>query len=63
MRWPDRRRRGRRDPRLDRLASLLERDGPGLVADDVGGEWEREGLGKGLEERLEGLKAAVPSKA
>ncbi|KAI0708080.1 hypothetical protein C8T65DRAFT_740238 [Cerioporus squamosus] len=43
---------------------LLERDGVMGVADDVGGEWEREGLGKGLEERLEGLKAAaVPSKA
>jgi hypothetical protein len=23
--------------------------------DDIGGEWEREGLGKGLEERLEAL--------
>ncbi|TFK87204.1 hypothetical protein K466DRAFT_491320 [Polyporus arcularius HHB13444] len=43
---------------------VLERDGVIGVADDVGGEWEREGLGKGLEERLEGLKAAaVPSKA
>ncbi|OSD07893.1 hypothetical protein PYCCODRAFT_1357874 [Trametes coccinea BRFM310] len=42
-------------------AYVLERDGA-LGADDVGGEWEREGLGKGLEERLEGLKA-VPSKA
>ncbi|KAI8986836.1 hypothetical protein BD414DRAFT_416126 [Trametes punicea] len=42
---------------------ILERDGPLGVVDDVGGEWEREGLGKGLEERLEGLKTAVPSKA
>ncbi|KAI0777565.1 hypothetical protein BD413DRAFT_467599 [Trametes elegans] len=42
---------------------LLERDGAAGVADDVGGEWEREGLGKGLEERLEGLKSALPSKA
>lgn len=25
------------------------------VLDDLGGEWEREGLGKGLEERLEAL--------
>ncbi|KAI0826964.1 hypothetical protein BC628DRAFT_1409813 [Trametes gibbosa] len=42
---------------------LLERDGAAGVADDVGGEWEREGLGKGLEERLEGLKTVFPSKA
>ncbi|KAH9849662.1 hypothetical protein C2E23DRAFT_737054 [Lenzites betulinus] len=42
---------------------LLERDGAAGVADDVGGEWEREGLGKGLEERLEGLKTVLPSKA
>ncbi|KAI0646194.1 hypothetical protein C8Q79DRAFT_909472 [Trametes meyenii] len=44
---------------------VLERDGAAGVADDVGGEWEREGLGKGLEERLEALNAvaAVPSKA
>ncbi|KAI0635046.1 hypothetical protein C8Q77DRAFT_1053566 [Trametes polyzona] len=42
---------------------LLERDGAAGVADDVGGEWEREGLGKGLEERLEGLKTILPSKA
>ncbi|KAH9896745.1 hypothetical protein C8Q73DRAFT_642006 [Cubamyces lactineus] len=42
---------------------VLERDGAVGVADDVGGEWEREGLGKGLEERLEGLKTAVPSRA
>ncbi|OJT12381.1 hypothetical protein TRAPUB_11083 [Trametes pubescens] len=44
---------------------LLERDGAAGVADDVGGEWEREGLGKGLEERLEGLtlKTAMPTKA
>jgi hypothetical protein len=25
------------------------------MMDDVGGEWEREGLGRGLEERLEAL--------
>ncbi|KAI0701635.1 hypothetical protein C8Q76DRAFT_633623 [Earliella scabrosa] len=41
-------------------AYVLERDGVMGVADDVGGEWEREGLGKGLEERLEGL---IQSKA
>jgi hypothetical protein len=29
-----------------------------IAIDDIGGEWEREGLGKGLEERLEGLMAA-----
>lgn len=28
------------------------------MLDDVGGEWEREGLGRGLEERLEALNAA-----
>jgi hypothetical protein len=27
--------------------------------DDVGGEWEREGLGKGLEERLDELLPAT----
>jgi hypothetical protein len=27
----------------------------GGVFDDVGGEWEREGMGGGLEERLEAL--------
>lgn len=27
----------------------------GLASDDAGGEWEREGLGRGLEERLEAL--------
>lgn len=26
-----------------------------LLFDDMGGEWAREGLGKGLEERLEAL--------
>jgi hypothetical protein len=28
-----------------------------IAIDDIGGEWEREGLGKGLEERLEVLMA------
>ncbi|KAG2151684.1 uncharacterized protein EDB93DRAFT_1320570 [Suillus bovinus] len=32
------------------------------MLDDVGGEWQREGLGQGLEERLEALMI-VPSKA
>lgn len=41
---------------------VLDRDGA-VGVDDVGGEWEREGLGKGLEERLEALNAAVPSRA
>lgn len=27
-----------------------------VMVDDVGGEWEREGLGRGLEERLEALQ-------
>ena len=31
--------------------------------DEVGGEWEREGLGRGLEERLEALMAVGPGKA
>lgn len=31
------------------------------MLDDLGGEWEREGLGKGLEERLEALIATSPS--
>lgn len=30
------------------------------MLDDVGGEWEREGLGRGLEERLEALIALPP---
>lgn len=38
-------------------ASLLDRDTASMVADGVGGEWEREGLGRGLEERLESLMA------
>ena len=42
---------------------VLEREGAIGVVDDVGGEWEREGLGKGLEERLEALNTAVPSRA
>ncbi|KAI5122825.1 hypothetical protein M0805_003120 [Coniferiporia weirii] len=35
----------------------------GGVGDDLGGEWEREGLGRGLEERLEALMAVGPGKA
>ncbi|KAG1867685.1 hypothetical protein F4604DRAFT_1776415 [Suillus subluteus] len=38
-----------------------ERDSIALL-DDVGGEWEREGLGRGLEERLEALMI-VPGRA
>ena len=38
-----------------------DRDSVALL-DDVGGEWEREGLGKGLEERLEALMI-VPGRA
>ncbi|KAH0828836.1 hypothetical protein J3R83DRAFT_3306 [Lanmaoa asiatica] len=38
-----------------------DRDSVALL-DDVGGEWEREGLGKGLEERLDALMI-VPGKA
>ncbi|KZT65266.1 hypothetical protein DAEQUDRAFT_769021 [Daedalea quercina L-15889] len=41
--------------------SVMERDTAGQVVDDVGGEWEREGLGRGLEERLEALNAASAS--
>jgi len=36
-------------------AGLLDQDAAGMAADGVGGEWEREGLGRGLEERLESL--------
>ena len=32
-----------------------ERDPATDLADTMGGEWEREGLGRGLEERLEAL--------
>ncbi|TFK67797.1 hypothetical protein BDN72DRAFT_858844 [Pluteus cervinus] len=32
-----------------------------VMVDDVGGEWEREGLGRGLEERLEALMPTVPT--
>lgn len=35
----------------------------GGIGDDLGGEWEREGLGRGLEERLEALMAIGPGKA
>ena len=35
----------------------------GGIPDDMGGEWEREGLGKGLEERLEALMHVGPGKA
>ncbi|KAG1891715.1 uncharacterized protein F5891DRAFT_1197479 [Suillus fuscotomentosus] len=38
-----------------------ERDSIAML-DDIGGEWQREGLGRGLEERLEALMI-VPSKA
>ena len=42
-----------RTPSLD---SRDVREGrEGLFVDEVGGEWEREGLGQGLEERLESL--------
>ncbi|TFY56759.1 hypothetical protein EVJ58_g7448 [Rhodofomes roseus] len=41
-------------------ASVMERDTASQIVDDVGGEWEREGLGRGLEERLEALNASTP---
>ena len=34
---------------------ITERDPATDLVNDVGGEWEREGLGRGLEERLEAL--------
>ncbi|CCM02421.1 uncharacterized protein FIBRA_04519 [Fibroporia radiculosa] len=37
--------------------TVLEREIASGMLDDVGGEWEREGLGRGLEERLEALNA------
>lgn len=36
---------------------------PSSVLDDVGGEWEKEGLGRGLEERLEALMTVSPGTA
>ncbi|KAL0954271.1 hypothetical protein HGRIS_005399 [Hohenbuehelia grisea] len=36
------------------IGNVRDRDSIALI-DDVGGEWEREGLGRGLEERLEEL--------
>jgi len=32
------------------------------TSSDMGGEWEREGLGRGLEERLETLMTPIPAK-
>lgn len=40
---------------MSAAAWVTERDPATDLADAVGGEWEREGLGKGLEERLEAL--------
>lgn len=53
---------GRGDSLL-RAAGVIEGRGGGDrdsigVLDDVGGEWEREGMGGGLEERLEALLGA-----
>ncbi|KAG5644123.1 hypothetical protein DXG03_009069 [Asterophora parasitica] len=44
-------------PRAKRNSAALGLLGPGhpAASDDVGGEWEREGLGRGLEERLDVL--------
>ena len=39
------------------------REPSGGVVDDIGGEWEREGLGRGLEERLEALMPVGSEKA
>ncbi|TCD65576.1 hypothetical protein EIP91_002497 [Steccherinum ochraceum] len=47
---------------LNGAAGLLDGDSAAMAADGVGGEWEREGLGRGLEERLESLMA-VPGRA
>lgn len=41
--------------------SVMERDTASQIVDDVGGEWEREGLGRGLEERLEALNNGSPA--
>ena len=35
----------------------------GGASDDIGGEWEREGFGRGLEERLETPMQVVPGRA
>lgn len=42
-------------------SSVMERDTASQIVDDVGGEWEREGLGRGLEERLEALNSGSPA--
>lgn len=42
---------------LSPSAWVTERDPAADLVSDVGGEWEREGLGRGLEERLEALMA------
>lgn len=33
-----------------------------MGVDDIGGEWEREGFGGGLEERLEALLGPAPTR-
>jgi len=45
-----------RDGDRERTVSGGDRDSV-MLLDDLGGEWAREGLGKGLEERLEALMA------
>lgn len=40
-------------------AGALVVDPTSDLSSDVGGEWEREGLGRGLEERLESLMAVA----
>lgn len=42
---------------ISAAAWVMERDPATDLAGDQGGEWEREGLGRGLEERLEALMA------
>jgi len=49
---------------LIRAAGVIEGRGVGdrdsMALDDLGGEWEREGMGGGLEERLEALLGTPP---
>ncbi|EKM53334.1 uncharacterized protein PHACADRAFT_259631 [Phanerochaete carnosa HHB-10118-sp] len=46
---------------LKASAWITERDPATDLVNDVGGEWEREGLGRGLEERLETLMVNDPA--
>ena len=46
---------------ISAAAWVTERDPATDLVSDMGGEWEREGLGRGLEERLEAVLAQSSS--